>query len=198
MSALLYSVDFEPWAAPLSIAARRARDMGPALRDIGELGVAFVRRNFDDGGGPNRWPDLAPSTLLNRARHPNGPSGGAARKVFRARAQMGPAHAREAAVLERGGRGRALRKAARAIIENAKPLIWTKALYRDIRAVVGGDFVDVGSTMVKSWTLFFGSRLGKKPVVPARNPFGMTPGDEASILGIIARHVLGVFERGQA
>lgn len=196
MASLDFSWDDGPWQRALAGGLQRVRSMGPALREVGDIGTALTKRNIEDGGGPVNWPDLSVSTLINRARHPNGPESGGARQVFKGRRSVGPASSREDRV--RGSTGAvSLTKRSRRVVEQARPLIWTRALLRSIRSVVGGDYVDFGSTMVKSWTLFLGSRAGKKPVVPARYPFGRTAADNAAIVGAFVRHILGGI-RGRA
>lgn len=208
MAQLLYSVDFEPWAAPLREARRRLISDRTALAAMGKIGVAAVLRNIDDRGGTIQWPDLSAATLIARARNPSGRATTGGRQVFKSRASMGPASAREARVLAHDssasanfarvhlGQGRNLTKRARKVIENAEPLKWTKALYRDIRYRVGNGYVDIGSTLKKARTLFFGSAPGKRPKVPARSPFGFTAADGASMMRIYVGHVLGVFKKG--
>lgn len=195
MATLSYEVNFGSWEQAFSGALERVRNLGPALREVGKIGVGLVVRNIEDRGGPIDWPDLSPATLIERARHPNGPTRGAPKQVFSGRRRIGPAGAREAGILEKTGE-RALTKGARTAVESARPLIWTRALLRSISYATGRDFVDYGSTMVKSWTLFLGSRAGKKPVVPARNPFGMTAADEASIGSAFVRHLFKLFQGG--
>ena len=51
----------------------RMGDMTPAMRVIGEIVAASVQRNFDQGGRPRRWPDLADSTKRIRAKRKKWP-----------------------------------------------------------------------------------------------------------------------------
>lgn len=197
MAQLLYSVDFEPWAAPLRQARDRMRNLRPALKEMGKIGVAVVQRNIDDRGGTIQWPDLSVATLIARARNPSGRANGGGRQVFKSRQNVGPATSREARVLGSTGR-KAVTKRARGAIQSATPLKWTRELYRTIKAVVGDGYVDIGSPLKKSLTLFFGSRDGKKPVVPARSPFGFTPADMASMMRAYVGYVLGAFVKGSS
>jgi hypothetical protein len=191
MVSLGFSFDASPWHRAFEDGLRRVRSLRPVLEEVGNIGVALTQRNIEASGGPTTWPDLAPSTLIARARHPSGPERGASRQVFKGRANVGPASSREDRVLGYAG-ARALTKRARRTIENAKPLIWTRELLRTIRKSVGEDYVDYGSGLIKSWTLFLGSRT-----VPARNPFGRTAADNASIMGAFMRHIFGHL-KGQA
>ena len=128
--------------------------------------VDMVRENFDSSGGREQWKPLAVSTLLARARNPDGKQGKAPRRI-----------------LKKDGR---INKAAARTISGAKPLLWSKALYRSIRFVPTSDYVDVGTPMIKGRTLFF----GHSPV-PARSPFVFRDGDADKIGRIYARHFWG-------
>lgn len=183
------TIDISNWLRACRGVQRRASNLHPAMDDAGEVGEGLTKRNIEDGGGPITWPDLSEYTLIQRAMHPSGPESNA-RQVFSSRRSVGPATGRESRVLGYAG-ARALTKGARRVIESAKPLIWTRALLKSITHAVGTDYVDWGSSMVKSWTLFLGSRAGKKPVVPARNPFGRTAADNASITRVFLEYIRG-------
>lgn len=47
---------------------RRAKDLRPAMNEIGEIVMASVTRNFDDGGRPRRWKKLSPATIEARKK----------------------------------------------------------------------------------------------------------------------------------
>jgi hypothetical protein len=177
MVSLAFSFDTSAWRRAFEGGLQRARSLRPALEEVGNIGVAITQRNIEASGGPISWPPLAPSTLMARARHPNGPGSGSGRQAY-----TGATGAR--ALTQR-------------TIGSAKPLIWTRELIRKIKKSVGDNYVDYGSDLVKSWTLFLGSRPGKKPEVPARNPFGRTAADNAAIIGAFMRHLFGHL-RGQA
>ncbi len=157
-----------------SACQRRVNFLEPAHREIGALLQAATLDNFDTSGnaeGP--WPSLAESTLIARAKNPTGKAdtsvaGGGSYKWLTKR-------------------GKVTKGAAR-VISSAKPLIWSKALYRSIRFDATQDYVDVGTPMIKGRGLFFGL---SKMRVPARNPFKFRPGLFQAIRRIYVRHIFG-------
>lgn len=183
MAALVYSVDFSGWYGPLALAQRRVQSLGPALDQVGKFMVGVTRRNLENEGGPRPFVPLAEATLINRARYPRGPGTKAAPILYAHRRT----HTGE----------RAVRKDAARRMLGAKPLIWTRKLFRNLRHVVGDSYVDTGSTLLQSWRLFFGSRAptrwGHGPLVstPARYPFSRTPEDDGVIKALFVRHILG-------
>lgn len=176
MLTLNYSVDFSGWYGPMNRCAARARNPVPALDDVGEFMVGVTRRNLDDEGGAQKFVPLAESTLINRARYPHGRGEGrSAQPLFYKRRKTNEGE-------------RAVRMRAAVRILNAKPLIWTKKLYRDLRYVTGQAYVDVGSTFKYSWALF----LGYAPShLPARYPWVRTDADNETIVSLFVRHLLG-------
>ncbi len=185
------SVDVSGMVKGFDGCRRRLANAEPAHRLIGrEVLVPMVRENFDTSG-QGQWPELAPSTLLARARNPSGKAdisraGGGAFRVFSSRRSMGPASRAESRLmgLSRGARG--LTKRARKTVENVKPLIWSRALYRSMKAIATDEYVDVGTPMIKGRTLFFG-----RGRVPARYPFHYRSGDVNAIRRIYVRHIFG-------
>ncbi|HLY95198.1 MAG TPA: hypothetical protein VKP14_10150 [Gaiellaceae bacterium] len=164
-------IDTSRWEAPLRDAARRAGDLTPVHRQIGELLTNVVHRNFDSNGN-GRWPDLSVSTLIARARGRTGTA-----KVFKQ--------------ARKGVESRALTKHAQTIIEGAKALIWSGRLYRSITYLADRAFVEVGSNLKQAARLFFGSGPGVRPATPARNPFELLPGDEQTIMELYRIYLTG-------
>jgi hypothetical protein len=169
---LAMQVDLSGWTGSLKRARSRLLDLTPAHREIGRLLVDMTRQNFDTSGGNDPWPSLAESTLIARAKNPSGKddisaAGGGAHRVF-------------------NRSGKASKGAAR-VMAAAKPLIWSKALYRSIRFVATTDWVDVGSSLIQSRRLFFG--YSGKVKTPARNPFRFRVGDASKIARIYLGHI---------
>lgn len=52
---------------------KRMGDLTPAMRIIGEIVMASIQRNFDAGGRPHRWADLADFTKAARAKRKKWP-----------------------------------------------------------------------------------------------------------------------------
>ncbi len=152
------------WSEPLAGWGRRAKNLRPAHREIGDLLVEMTKQNIETGGGNESWPPLAMSTLLARARNPQGRPTTGGRKILTKKGKIN--------------------KAAARAISGVRPLIWSGALLRSIRDDAQADYVDVGTPMVKGWALFFGSKR-----VPARYPFKFRVGDEERIKSIYMRHI---------
>ena len=51
----------------------RTKDLRPALRIIGEIGLTSIQRNFEKGGRPRKWKELKLSTITQRKRQGNWP-----------------------------------------------------------------------------------------------------------------------------
>lgn len=47
---------------------KRLDNAEPAMKVIGETALESIQRNFEEGGRPRKWKDLAPSTKIARAR----------------------------------------------------------------------------------------------------------------------------------
>ncbi len=47
---------------------RRTKNLGPVLATIGEIVQASIQRNFEEGGRPEKWKALAPSTIKQREK----------------------------------------------------------------------------------------------------------------------------------
>ena len=47
---------------------QRVKNLRPALKIIGEIGLTSIQRNFEVGGRPKKWKPLAPSTIKQRRR----------------------------------------------------------------------------------------------------------------------------------
>jgi hypothetical protein len=69
----------------------------------------------------------------------------------------------------------------------AKPLLWSRKLYRSIKSDAQADYVDVGSPIHYSRALF----QGLQPRLPGRWPFAFRSGDAEKISEIYARHIFG-------
>lgn len=46
----------------------RAGNLKPALKEIGEIGLESVQRNFEVGGRPQKWAKLSPVTIRQREK----------------------------------------------------------------------------------------------------------------------------------
>lgn len=166
-------IDLSAWTGSMAQARRRVNDLAPAHREIGGLLVEMTRQNFDTSGGNGEtWPSLAESTLLARAANPSGKddisaAGGGAHKVYNANGKVS--------------------KRAANVMAAAKPLIWSKALYRSIRFIASADYVDVGSSFIYARRLFQG--WTGHPATPARWPFRFRVGDVSKIARIYLGHI---------
>jgi phage gpG-like protein len=175
MAALDFEIDISGWENAFKGARRRLGNLNPAHRAIGPILVEMTRQNFDTSGGNGpTWPSLAESTLIARAENPSGKAdisaaGGGAYRVFNKSGKVS--------------------KVAARVMAAAKPLIWSKKLYRSIRFVIGSDYVDVGTDIMYARRLFFG--WNGHPRTPARFPFRFRVGDAARIAAIYARHIFG-------
>jgi hypothetical protein len=197
MVALKHQLDLMAWLNPIREVGRRITNDTPAWREIGEVALNRVRSNFLESRGAEPWAELAPSTLLNRARGVSGRG-----QVFKRGASIGPASREEHRLLERTesasghfartqlGRDikRSLTSRARKAVEGAKPLIWTGRLLRSNYVRVGQGFAEVYNPLVQAKRLFFGW-TESKPNTPARNPYYLRPEDRAEISNILLRWI---------
>jgi hypothetical protein len=151
----------------LMTCAERAEQLERPHRVIGDLLVGVTRRNMLASGGPVNWPELAPATLLARARGRSG-----RQKVF------------VKASKKQKGQQRIMTKRAQAIIAGAKPLIFSKRLFNSLTYLARRDAVLVGSNLVYASRQFLGGGN-----VPARWPFGLTRGDRQEIRSIYSKWI---------
>ena len=56
MAGVVIRVDARIVSRRLKKAARNAERMQAAFRDVGEIALRSIRKNFDDGGRPKSWP----------------------------------------------------------------------------------------------------------------------------------------------
>jgi len=61
-------VDDEKLKSLFEKLSQRGRDMRPALLAIGNVVANSVRRNFDEGGRPDKWKSLSEATLIGSLR----------------------------------------------------------------------------------------------------------------------------------
>jgi phage gpG-like protein len=195
MVTMRHTVDFSTWSTPLEEAARAAGDLTPANKQVGELLINIVDRNFATEGGPEKWPELSVETLIARAAGRSGTGQVFHDRVIGGAERMGPLGRDAARVRAAGGRDLTAR-AQKVLDHGAKPLIWSGRLLRSITYRAAELFVDVGSNLVQAARLFFGSRTGVTPVTPARNPFGLTGQDKDDIHRIYVRHLFVWFTGG--
>lgn len=59
MAGVVFKAEAQIVSRKLRKSARRAEDLSPALREVGEIALRSIRRNFDEGGRPGRWPARA-------------------------------------------------------------------------------------------------------------------------------------------
>jgi phage gp36-like protein/phage gpG-like protein len=191
MSVLLrHTFDSSRWDEGLREAMRRASDLSPVHRQIGDAAVGWTRRNFDTQGINHDWAPLSPATLIQRAK---GERQGRDLRAARRPRRAGPVRqglARRPDGSREGNDGG--REAA----------VWSGRLLRSMTYLAGAKWVDVGSNLVQAARLFFGSASGvptywngrqTKPT-PARNPFGLTPSDEAEVWRMYVDWLWGAFK----
>lgn len=173
----------------LSELARKAGDLTPAMRDIGELLVDSTRRRFGEGRAPDGtpWALNSPSTILRFLHKKSGAYG-------KTGARIGT---------KKGYYGRKGRLAARgvALVTGKRPLIGeSRALSTQIHYRAGQASVEVGSSMEYSAVQQFGAKRGAfgstrrgAPIpwgdIPARPFLGLSSGDKAAILDIISGYL---------
>lgn len=155
--------------------ARRAGDLSPALKEIGEDLAASTQRRFATSAGPDgqRWAPNAMSTYLAYLGSRDRPKG-----VF----------AKRDGKLTAIGAGVALSK---------KPLVDSGTLAGSInyRVVDGGRTLLVGSSVKYAAVQQFGAKKGslgqRSPWgdIPARPFLGISPDDKATILDVIQRYL---------
>lgn len=68
MPGVVLHVDARIVSRKLKKAARNAERMEAAFREVGEIVLRSIRKNFDDGGRPTRWPQR---TTRYRGRRSN-------------------------------------------------------------------------------------------------------------------------------
>lgn len=128
--------------------AERARNLAPAMREIGSNVVADAQMRFKAGKDPYgaAWKPLSGATLLSRARQRAGKGGIRAKN---------------------GG----LRKGAQRIMASAKPLLDTGRLRNSITyRLIGRHAVEIGSNVEYAAIHQFGGMAGRgrKVKIPAR------------------------------
>jgi len=52
---------------------KKLGDLTPVMRDSANVMHSSVQRNFDEGGRPDKWPDLAESTKKYKTKHKGTP-----------------------------------------------------------------------------------------------------------------------------
>ena len=52
---------------------KKLGDLTPVMRDSANVMHSSVQRNFEEGGRPDKWPDLAESTKRYKAKHKGTP-----------------------------------------------------------------------------------------------------------------------------
>jgi phage gpG-like protein len=188
---LRHTFDSSRWDEGLREAMRRASDLSPVHRQIGDAAVGWARRNFDTQGINHDWAPLSPATLIQRAKGRSG-------KVEIYERHVGRDGQGRYVKGSRGG----LTDRAKETMAGAKPLIWSGRLLRSMTYLAGAKWVDVGSNLVQAARLFFGAASGAptywngrqtKPT-PARNPFGLTPSDEAEVWRMYVDWLWGAFK----
>ncbi len=104
---------------------KQAGDLTPAMEIIGEIGVSSIQKNFEQGGRPDKWPELADATKAQRIKMNKWPgellvnSGDLKRISYQASGKkvvMTPANVPYAAIHQFGGqagRGRKVKIPAR-------------------------------------------------------------------------------------
>lgn len=159
------------WLDPIREVRRRLNNDTPAWRQVGEIALNRVKSNFLESRGAEPWADLAPSTLLNRARGVSG---------------KGQVYKKSILKTDTGKRlkTRQLTKKASALIEDAKPLIWTGRLLRSMAVRIAEGSAEVYSGLVQANRLFHGW-TETKPHTPARSPFFLRQDDRAEILRVL-------------
>jgi hypothetical protein len=194
---LANKIELDGWLRPLAAAAGRLRDMTPAYREVGEIMLNRVRSNFLESRGQAPWEELAPSTLLARARGVSGKG-----RVFKSGKSVGPASRSEHRLLEHAESAtdhfrrtqlghdvsRTLTKGARARVENAKPLIWTGRLLRANYLRVSSTFAEVYNSLVQAKRLFYGWK-GAGPQTPSRNPYFFPEEDRRKARDVFKRWI---------
>lgn len=191
-------MDLMQWLDPIREVNRRINNDTPAWRQVGEIALNRVKQNFLDSRGAEPFAELAPSTLLARARGVKGTG-----QVFKRGKSQGPATRNEQRLLDHTESAtdhfartqlghnikRALTARARKAVENAKPLIWTGRLLRANYVRVGPGFAEVYNGLVQAKRLFFGW-TATKPNTPARNPYFLHPEDRSQILNVLMTWML--------
>lgn len=184
----------------------RLRDPTPMFRQIGEVMINRVRSNFlESRGADGPFAELAPSTLLNRARGVGGRG-----RVFKGRASVGPASRAEHRLLQHTESAtdhyrrtqlghdvkRSLTKTARKNVESAKPLIWTGRLLRANYLRITSAYAEVYNGLKQAKRLFFGW-TGAGPQTPSRNPYVLRDVDSQEIKTIIKRWIFSPLTGGR-
>lgn len=175
---VIITIESDAVEAALDRLARAARDLRPAMRDIGGLLEKETNDNFRAQGRPP-WPQLSQATILNRlmGKTKDGKSKGIA------------------SVLTKAGN---LRASAKRKLEGGLAILQDTGVLRDsIRAHPGRDSVTVGSVLEYAAIHQFGGMAGrgKKVRIPAR-PFlpvdkdgNLSPEAERGVLAAIYDHL---------
>jgi len=153
---------------------RRLGNLRPVMAAIGQLAVTSIRRNFEEGGRPEKWRPLKASTIRGQWT-----AGNRARKRKRA--------------VKAGGKFSAGYKRFAA---GKKVLIRSGRLLRSINARPGRRQVWVGTNLKYAAIHHFGGRAGRghKTIIPARPFLMLQAEDHQEIRALLARHATG--ERG--
>lgn len=177
MALLQIDIDDREVLAVLAKLAKRAGDLSPALREIGEDLVDSTQRRFATGTGPDgqRWAPNSQTTFLRYLGSKDRPGG-----VFSKRDGK----------LRKKGVGAALGK---------KPLVDSGTLASTInyQVVDGGRTLLVGSPQKYAAVQQFGAKkgsLGKGAPwgdIPARPFLGISAADRASIVDIVSGYLAG-------
>lgn len=175
---IIITIESDALEAALDRLAKAARDLRPAMRDIGGLLEKETDDNFRAQGRP-AWPPLSQATILNRlmGKTKDGKSKGIA-SILRKDGDLRPAAKRK---LEGG----------LAILQD------TGALRSSVRAYPDTDSVSVGSVLEYAAIHQFGGMAGrgKKVRIPAR-PFlpvdmsgNLSPEAERGVLAALYDHL---------
>nr|DAK89308.1 MAG TPA: virion morphogenesis protein [Caudoviricetes sp.] len=175
---IIITVDSSAIEAALDRLARAARDLRPAMRDIGGLLEKETDENFRAQGRPP-WPPLSQATILNRlmGRDRKGKSKGIA------------------SILRKDGD---LRASAKRKLEGGLAILQnTGALRSSIRARPDRDSVTVGSVLEYAAIHQFGGMAGRgkkvripaRPFIPVNKDGRLAPDAERGVLAAIYDHL---------
>ncbi len=65
---LTYTIDDHLLQEQIQQVLTSLSDLTPAMETIGEMGAASIQQNFEQGGRPQKWKDLAESTKAERRK----------------------------------------------------------------------------------------------------------------------------------
>lgn len=121
------------------------KDMTPAYKNIGEHMKGSILETFQEGGRPEKWPELSQATIISRM-------GGSSGKIFTKRGTFRASAAKKFGAI--------------------KPLVKTGRLLRSIKWKAGKDYVVIGTNVIYAAIQQFGGMAGRGRTVeiPAR-PF---------------------------